>query len=102
MSSPFSLLGVDGLLLPGTEERPCPWFSNNKPEPATIKNTFEYGERIKSFNWIAEQAATAACWYLSNATIENGDEDAWQARIDQHAFWQLVFERACERMRDGR
>ena len=92
MPEKFSLLGVDGLLLPGTVERPCPGHEDGAQLVA------EAYVRSKNWELLTNRAATAACWYRAKFThldICGVEED--QA-LDQWHKWQLVFERACERM----
>ena len=90
MSQPFSLLGVDGLLLPGTKERPCPWQWFNQIDLVLDLKCMAEGRPLGAF---AEKAATAACWW--RAEFQSPEDNS---PVVQSILWQRVFEAACERM----
>ena len=82
MADEIELLGVKGLRLPGTKERPCPGFP---------VNLFRL-----SLDVLAQKAATAASWWHAD---ESDEACTVSNAIFQSQLWQSVFESACERMR---
>lgn len=95
----FELLGVSGLRLPGTKERPCPfdmvynveWYSAVLIDSA--KNMANSESRRMSM-----RAATASCWWAARAVYVTVKDDEREA-LNQCNKWQLVFERASERLK---
>lgn len=89
---PFELLGVKGLLLPGTVERWAPWF--HEMDAMFYFRAWESEASPECFEHIACQAATAACWWLSEY-----NENFTVHSHPQFRLWFNVFELACERMK---
>ena len=97
MSQPFDLLGVSGLLLPGTVERPCPGFNHADSMDDDLQKFMKHLVVNEAFRILAEKAATAACWWRwQNNTPLLIKENYTAGR--QMKLWQRVFELACERM----
>lgn len=95
MSQSFELLGVPGLLLPGTVERPCPWDLEGWDD--YVQMALQKLEEANCPVSLAKMAATAACWWRMEMALSLDARNTTVA-INQRNKWQLVFERACERM----
>ena len=104
MPEKFSLLGVDGLLLPGTVERPCPWSVDTDEWNTSVIEAFAYKGLGFSLakddaRFLSQKSATASCWWRSRFDDMKTNGAAEDEACEQMHLWQTVFERACERMK---